>query len=121
VTLTPASGQNAVSQNIVMSLVTPVQSVSNTSNSANFGPVLSAETSGAYSVLMAATDFQTHIVPMTAGTATTVAVRALWGSALTELAVAQYPVGISFSITFTIQGQGSPFATLTFSQTVQHN
>lgn len=121
ITITPASGANTVSQNIIMDVVTPVQSVSNTSNSANFGPVLGTETSGAYSVLLGGSDFQHHIALVTAGTAVTVTLRALWGNALTELAVAQYPVGISFSISFTIQGQGSPFATLTFSESVQHN
>lgn len=125
VTVTPPSGSTQVSYNIVAAVVTPVQSVSNTSNSANFGPSLATRTSGAYDVGMTPNGgtqtFQTSTFGGTPGTQRTLAVVAQFGSALTELAVAQYPTSVSFSISFSDQTSGAVLGTLTFSCTVQHN
>lgn len=118
-TITPPAGSTQVAYNLVVA-VGSVMTVSNTSNSANFGPILATRTSGAYDVKIGSSDYQTSIQTAVSGTKTTVALIIHWGNALSELAVAQYPISISFTIGITDQNSGASYGSVTFSATVTH-
>jgi len=120
-TLTPPPGSNVQAFNIIASL-SPPPSVTNTSNPSATGPSLALTGSGQYDVTITPSGgtatVQLVIVPVTPGTAKTIAYQVHYAPLLGQLALTQYPFGLTFTFTLVDQASGATIGTVTLTTTI---
>jgi hypothetical protein len=120
-TLTPPPGSTQVAYNEILSVAAP-PSVTNTSNPTTSGTSIALTGSGQYNVVMTpnggTATTQLVVVPVSPGTARTVAYQVQYAPILAQLALTQYPIGITFVFTFTDQATGASIGTITITTTV---
>ncbi len=124
VTLVPPAGANTFSGNVIFQLVTPVPTLTNTSNQQTFGPVLATRTNGVYDCSLTpnsgSASYQSSTFAYTSGTARTLAAQCKLGSIISQLALAQYPVSFTLSFTVTDAASGALYGTLTQTFTLSY-
>lgn len=121
ITVVAPSGSNKVAYNVI-SAVGSVPTLTNTTNPQTTAPVLGLRTGGQYDVLVTPSGgtgaYQTQVVPITPGTSQVIAFQVHFGRIIGQLALGQYPVGVSITFTVTDQSSGTVYGTVTLSETL---
>ena len=120
-TLTPPPGSTQSAFNIIIT-ISPPPSVTNTSNPTTTGPSIALTGSGQYNVVFTPASgtatTQLVIVPVTPGTAKVVAVQIQYAPILAQLALTQYPFGLTFTVTCQDQASGASIGSMALTTTV---
>ncbi len=98
-----------------------IPSVTNTTNSAQTGPVVAntASSQPAVTLTVGSTSYTASaVVSQTLSSTKTIAFKVQWSTVLQQLNTAQYPFGFTLSFTFTDQQTGQSYGTLSLACTV---
>lgn len=119
-TLTPPSGLNTASINTVVQ-VTSVPTLTNTSNPSKTASVLALRAGGQYDVAIlpasGTTTYGLQVVSLAPGASKVIAYQVHFSTITGQLALGQYPVGVTITFTVTDQNTGALYDTVTLTET----